>query len=237
MLSPSIVDHLFFFIVGIALPMSNLLRSNRSLKDIEFDTATKTQLYYSNGLVIWIGAFIALGLWWYQSRSFIELGFRPPEINGWTIGLTLAFIAWYTFDLYWQTQFAERRKKAIARWKKYTPFMPVNREELQHFNFLAVSAGIGEEIVFRGFFITYLISMLGSWEYGAYLAVIIPALVFAIGHIYQGWRAVFKIFLLAILFGYLFLFSKSLWIVMVLHILLDMISGYVTMRLIQTEEN
>lgn len=236
MIEPSIADHLFFLIVGLCLPISNFFRAREGFGDMQFDTATRIQIYYSNGLVLWLGAFIALGLWWMQDRSFILLGLQVPELNRITIGLSLGFILWYGFDLFRETQFAERRKKTIARWHQYTPFMPTNKEELSHFNFLAVSAGIGEEIVFRGFFIIYLTSVFYNVPQGENLAVIIPALIFAVGHSYQGIRAVFKIFFLAILFGYLFLFSNSLWIVILLHIFLDMVSGWVTMKLVTNED-
>jgi len=225
MLTPTFIDHLFFIIVGVYLPLSNLTQSRQGFGDFEFDRESKIQLYYINGMVLWVGAFLALGIWWGYDRSFLDLGFQVPKLNTWTIILSAVFVVLYAFDLYWETQFAERRKKTIAQWKKFTPFMPVNKEELQHFNFLALSAGIAEEIVFRGFFINYGLAFFGNTTIGWFLAVIIPGIVFSLGHIYQGWKAVAKILLLSILFGYIFLWSESLWIVMIFHIGVDLISG------------
>jgi membrane protease YdiL (CAAX protease family) len=61
-------------------------------------------------------------------------------------------------------------------------------------------------------------------------AVAVPAFAFAIAHFYQGAKAVVKIFVLAIFFGYMFILSGSLLLVMILHILVDAIGGLLTIK-------
>jgi uncharacterized protein len=53
-------------------------------------------------------------------------------------------------------------------------------------------------------------------------------LVFAVSHLYQGIWAVIKILIVAILFGIIFWYSKSLLLVVVLHVLVDLVSGLVS---------
>ena len=62
------------------------------------------------------------------------------------------------------------------------------------------------------------------------IAVVLPAFAFSVAHFYQGAKAVLKIFFLAIFFGYLFIFSGSLLIVMILHFLVDAVGGLLTIK-------
>jgi membrane protease YdiL (CAAX protease family) len=66
---------------------------------------------------------------------------------------------------------------------------------------------------------------------------LIPAFFFAIAHFYQGSRAVLKIFILAAVFGYVFIYSGSLLVVMILHFLVDAIGGLLTMKYIKEEND
>ena len=103
--------------------------------------------------------------------------------------------------------------------------IPLNWNEFISYIFLAVSAGICEEVIFRGFLITYLSHYFSGMPYGQILAILIPALVFSVSHLYQGWWAVLKIMILAMLFGFIFVLSESLIAVIIIHILIDIFSG------------
>jgi membrane protease YdiL (CAAX protease family) len=64
-----------------------------------------------------------------------------------------------------------------------------------------------------------------------FLAAIVPALLFALAHFYQGYRAMVKIFILSLFFALVFLFSKSLLIVMAVHVLIDLAGGILAMKM------
>jgi membrane protease YdiL (CAAX protease family) len=71
---------------------------------------------------------------------------------------------------------------------------------------VAVSAGFCEEVVFRGYFQQQFHALTGS----AAAAVGLQALVFGVGHFYEGAWAVAKITMYALLFGLLAAWRKSL---------------------------
>lgn len=71
---------------------------------------------------------------------------------------------------------------------------------------LAVSAGFCEEVVFRGYFQRQFHAMTGS----AAAAVLLQALVFGVGHFYEGSWAVAKIIMFGVLFGILAWWRKTL---------------------------
>ena len=95
---------------------------------------------------------------------------------------------------------------------------------------MCFSAGVFEEIVYRGYLVNYCWNLFEGSDYQQMIAVVLPALAFSIAHFYQGAKAVLKIFFLAVFFGYLFIYSGSLLIVMILHFLVDAIGGLLTIK-------
>lgn len=233
----SIWDHLLFVLLGILLPALLLFRSPRNLTDISFDSRTKIRIYYANGLMIWFMAFLVITLWWLSNRSFTSIGFRAPTLNPTVVLLSLCLLAAYITDVLVETSIPSRLQKTKENWKKNTPFLPSDYREFAHYNFLAFSAGIGEEIVYRGFFILYLLSLCGSSGTCTIWAIIIPAFLFGISHLYQGGKAVIKIIVLAILLGSIYLESQSLWIVMGIHVLIDVLGGWLSLGLLKEDRS
>jgi uncharacterized protein len=62
------------------------------------------------------------------------------------------------------------------------------------------------------------------------MAAAFPAVLFSLAHFYQGYKAMGKIFLLSLLFALIFIFSKSLIIVVIIHFLIDLVGGLLAMK-------
>jgi uncharacterized protein len=78
---------------------------------------------------------------------------------------------------------------------------------------IAGLAAIGEELIFRGI----LVRLFGEWTRNVHLSVIIPAFLFSALHLqFYGF---FGRFLLGIILGYLFIWSGSLWVPIIVHFL------------------
>jgi|SRR5450755_1108732 membrane protease YdiL (CAAX protease family) len=88
---------------------------------------------------------------------------------------------------------------------------------------LSASAGFCEEIVYRG----YLQRQLRAFTDSRALAVCGQALVFGVGHAYQGWKNVVVIVVLGALYGLLVLWRKNLRSSMLAHTWSDIWGGYV----------
>ena len=79
--------------------------------------------------------------------------------------------------------------------------------------------------MFRGFIMNYILAAFKGQTFAVPFAILIPAVVFGISHAYQGGKAVFKVVLMAVLFGYVFIFTGSiLWLIFI-HVLVDIISS------------
>ncbi|MGH9773525.1 MAG: CPBP family intramembrane glutamic endopeptidase [Candidatus Acidiferrales bacterium] len=86
---------------------------------------------------------------------------------------------------------------------------------------VAVSAGICEELVFRG----YLQEIFKRWTGMAWLAVVLQALIFGSAHSYQGISNMAVITGLGLIFGFLAYWRRSLRPGMILHTGIDSLSG------------
>ena len=84
--------------------------------------------------------------------------------------------------------------------------------------FVAFSAGVCEELVFRGYFQNQFLAMTGSVA----AAIALQAFVFGIGHFYEGPWAVVKIILYGALFGMLAAWRRSLRPGMIAHVWSDL---------------
>lgn len=230
------LDHLLALVFGILLPYIAVFHSQPELKSIVFDTTAKIQVYYSNSLLQWVGVLAIGTLWYFKDRSFLDLGLGIPQMTPITWGLILGFIIWYILDTWWELRDAANIAVTKEKWRKNIPFLPENWQELHHFFFVAFTAGVCEEIIFRGFCIQYFLAWNQDNLLGTWLSILLPAFFFSIGHIYQGFLAVLKTLVMAILLGWVFILTKSLWIPILLHFLVDLISGYIAMKVLETNQ-
>jgi membrane protease YdiL (CAAX protease family) len=88
---------------------------------------------------------------------------------------------------------------------------------------LTVSAGFGEETVFRGYLFERCRKILGCGRGATIATVLITSAIFASAHfVDQGWPGVEQALFTGIFFGALFLFAGNLWLPMVTHAAFDL---------------
>ncbi len=231
-------DHVLFALVGIILPVMSIMAERPSALDDSdagssydmIDLPPKKHIYYTNGLTLFIGALIVITLWNATYRSFDVLGICSPLIDKTVVIIAALLLGIYLSDTLINYLNANKAKESI---KELSNIMPTSWGDYQHFIFLAIAAGVCEEVVFRGFLVNYINQIFSGSAYVYMLSIIIPALVFSLSHMYQGWFAVVKIFAISLLFGALFIYSKSLLLVSIIHVLVDLISGAVMVKVFQ----
>lgn len=106
--------------------------------------------------------------------------------------------------------------------KSINSLLPQSAVEIVLWIALSISAGICEEIVFRGYF---------QKQFAAYtnsiaLGVLLQGIVFGLGHAYQGVKQVVIIIALGILYGGFAAWRRSLRPTMIAHTWTDIYSGY-----------
>jgi membrane protease YdiL (CAAX protease family) len=153
--------------------------------------------------------------------------FAPPELS-WVAGrarlsilagLCIGLGASIVLPVLLVRRSAEARAGQLRHLSRIAFFLPVSRAERRWFTAVCISAGVCEELIFRGFLIRYFEAILpGGWN-GPVLAA---ALVFGLDHGYQGWLGMLQTAVLALVFTLLFVLAGNLWVPMILHALLDL---------------
>ena len=197
---------------------------------IHFSSDQKKQIYISGSFSLFIMGAIVVSVWLIFKRPLAELGLtQPGNFRSWW-WLAIIFVLVYLLDTVVTLSSKKEIDETVDNWKKRTPFLPTKNSELPEYFLLCFSAGVFEEIVYRGYLINYCWYLFDGYNYQQMIAVVLPALAFSIAHFYQGAKAVLKIFFLAVFFGYLFIYSGSLLIVMILHFLVDAVGGLLTIK-------
>jgi len=101
--------------------------------------------------------------------------------------------------------------------------LPHTKHEFRMFMALSITAGVCEELLFRGFFIVTLAPVLGWWPSAGLGVALFGAL-----HAYQGKSGVIRTALIGALMTFVVVATQSLVTAMILHALIDGGSGIVT---------
>ncbi len=166
--------------------------------------------------------------WLLASRPLDALGVALPAGRHTYIGAAITAAGLGLLALQWRViqrldaQGLERLRGQLAG---AAAVLPTNVAEHRAFRALAVTAGIAEELVYRGYLIWYLSDFIGTWP-----GAIAAAAAFGLCHFYQGPSGVAKTALAGLLAGALFIGAGSLLWPMILHAALDLQGGAVGRR-------
>jgi uncharacterized protein len=195
---------------------------------------TRMQMYRHGFVLLWVMTIAMLAVWLVANRSLAELGLRAPSSAFFIGGAVLAIVA--ATALAAQVVIVRRSAKAqaylerqLAAQPRVAEVVPETSAELQAFRLLSLSAGICEEIIFRGF----MIWGFAHWMHPA-LAAALSLAIFVFVHLYQeSPGALLRVGLTGLVFTLLTMFSGSLLPAILVHAAIDLSSGevsYIVMR-------
>jgi membrane protease YdiL (CAAX protease family) len=110
-----------------------------------------------------------------------------------------------------------------------SPLAPHTYLEAGLFVLLSVSAGLFEEIIFRG----YLQRQLGALGQNAVIGIVVSGAIFGLAHGYQGGRMMVAIAIFGVFFGIMAYLRKSLRPGMIAHAIQDSIAGITLFSLVK----
>jgi membrane protease YdiL (CAAX protease family) len=179
---------------------------------------------YATGVITqWLLAATVVALWIHLARQWSDLGLaRPAGWHGWVATGVAAALGGLLLA---QSAMVARRPETHAQVREamagYAELLPVRRSDLSGFSALSITAGICEELLFRGYLAWVLAHWLGGWggQAGALL-------VFGVAHSYLGRGAVLRAMVAGAAAAGLYLWSGSLIPSMLLHALIDLSSGW-----------
>jgi uncharacterized protein len=213
---------LIFFLLGVIVPWRGRYRLRELLAKPFVGERERISLYASTIAFQWLAAGVAAWRAWAHGFGATQLGLstRCPwasivaAIVG---GGILAALQW--LNLRRMGRMPEKmRARLQALAERILPRSP--RERVPFFA-LAVTAGICEEFLYRGFAMTALArSGLPLWS-----TVVISSLLFGCAHLYQGRSGLLGTTLLGLIFGVARIGFSSLAPVMVWHAAVDVVAG------------
>lgn len=231
---PSLADHLLVLLFGWLLPfVSGVKPPPRSLEGFVFTDNLRRRFYLGNSLFLALSASLVLAAWALQGRPLSTMGFRkglhgagPPAL---TWALVAAVVLLYAADLVWNLRAARRNPDLVGEMEGKLPFLPKSMTDLPAYVIMCLAAAVCEEIMYRGFMVSYFLPAFNGREGFPFLALTVPAVLFSLAHLYQGWKSVAKILLMSLLLAGLFISSGSVWLMMALHFVIDLVSGIASM--------
>ena len=219
MQSHSDFDFVLLFLAVVLMPLVSVLAGAQLRKRA---TASLIPRYLQTMVRGWLVAFLVLLTWRWLGRPLAELGLDMPVGLPGTLGFAAVAVTALVavFQLLRLTSLTpeqmERAKKAIASVK----ITPTTRAELAVFFLVSLTAGVWEELLYRGFLVWFLAPLTGTAG-----AIVLSSLVFGLGHIYQGARGVLITTTIGLLFAVAFVLTHSLWWLMAAHALIDIYGG------------
>ena len=218
------MDHVFFvlIVVGLALRAWFGMQKMRSLSP-EHRTGMRPRIWARAIVTQWL-LVLGVGAWWLaQGRPAAWLGLVPRL--GWGFGGVMMGVVVMAFALLAQRRAiassADIRARLRVRLAHIAAILPGRREEWPGFASLAITAGICEELLYRGFVTWWLAHLLPVY----WMAIVAQGVLFGLAHAYQGPRGVLTTAAVGLFMGGVVWISGSLWAAMILHALIDLQAG------------
>jgi membrane protease YdiL (CAAX protease family) len=219
------LDYGFVAVFAGAWPaFENFVRLPRVRAEIESRGADGRRIAEYRWTMIqeWALVAIALALIVAGGRTWQSVGLVLPSPMGliWSV-LVLALVVALLFVQYRGATRTDRARASVARQLAHVRwFLPASSAELAGFRALSVTAGVCEEILFRGFLMALLLPFTGTLG-----AVVISSVLFGLGHAYQGVVGIVKTGIVGLVMAGIYVLTGSLLAPIIVHALVDIASG------------
>ncbi|MCJ8007055.1 CPBP family intramembrane glutamic endopeptidase [Lederbergia wuyishanensis] len=194
--------------------------------------------YYKKVMVgLWIPTLVILGLVIFGPLTWHDIGLRgitldTDPLGTWVTYIVIGIAILYTLLLIYyfvgskvskkiQQEIIKATKRDLEK-SKFADIMPVTKEDKKVWTFVSWTAGITEEIIYRGFLIfaiPHLFPSLSIWA-----VLIISSIIFGLAHTYQGFSNVVRTSIVGLFFAVLYMCLHSIIPVMLLHFFIDYIA-------------
>jgi hypothetical protein len=219
-----LVDHIFILLLFVVQPIHGAYAFRRFVARIKAgERANRVREYFFTMAMEWT-FLAALALAWFQfGRPVADLGFvAPGGIGFWSgVGVFVLFTGYLIYAWHSAKHASDdERSEQAESLGDLIHFLPLTRHHLRHFVGISITAGIVEEIVYRGFVLWYLSLLMPLWG-----AVIVSSVAFGLGHSYQGAIGGLRCGLVGLAFAILYVVTGSIWLPIIAHAALDILQG------------
>jgi len=207
-----------FIIVGIVRDL--MRRANP-----DHDHGSTMRQYRNTAASLWGLCLVCVACWVLSGQPLAEMGMRSP--TGWQAWLvwalaagTIAYLLYSVIATTLDRKTRIRLRADFAQADGFDLLRPRTTAEHAGFQGLSITAGVTEEIIFRGFLISTLALAMPVWA-----AALIVIGTFLVAHAYQGLSGMLRILPITVLMTAVFLIGGSLWPAILIHIAVDAGAG------------
>lgn len=211
---------LIFLFLGVVVPWRGRIRLGELLARPEVSSRERISLYLSTIVFQWVAVGICGWRAWTHGFRFKELGIVSPSLAmvAWALvgAGTIGTLQWFNLR---RAGRSGPRGDSLRRLSR--AILPHSKNELIVFLCLAVTAGLCEEFLYRGFAMLVFLRM----DWPSWLVVLASAALFGLAHLYQGRGGLIGTMLLGFLFGMLRIVTGSLLSPVFCHTAVDIAAG------------
>lgn len=234
--APEGLDHVLVAALIAVLPFYGARVYRRLVRRVRAgDPHARVREYRTTIITQWSIAALVLALWWGMARPADSLGLALPGGTRLLVGATLTALGLALLYGQWRGV-AALDEKGVERLRRQmesvADLLPRTDREAALFRRLSVTAGVSEELVYRGYLIWYLAGFVGAWP-----AALLAGVVFGILHVYQGPTGVLKTGVTGVAMGALYVGTGSLLWPMVLHAAVDVHGGAIARRVLEPDSS
>jgi membrane protease YdiL (CAAX protease family) len=222
---------LIFFVLAVAIPWRGRQRLQKLLAMPRVGTAERFALYLSTIAFQWLVAVIVGWRAWTRGISAGQLGLA---MNG---GLKVAIVSVAGAAAFSLLHWLNLRRVGKLPLSARGPLqslaehiLPRNRREFLPYLVLAVTAGVCEEFLYRGF----VMAVLARTGFALWSTVLISSILFGLAHLYQGKSGFVSTLFVGVVFAVARIAYHSLVPVMLWHATVDIVAGIAGSRYLLT---
>jgi membrane protease YdiL (CAAX protease family) len=213
---------LIFFVLGVIVPWRGRTRLQQLLAKPRVEPAERLSLYWSTIAFQWIAAAVTAWRAWAHGFTAQQLGLVVPgRLRLFAITVCGAALV---VTLQWLNLRRMGRSASPLRGPLQAlaeRILPQSTTELIPFLALAVTAGLCEEFLYRGF----AIAVISRTGLPATVVILLSSVLFGLAHLYQGRAGFVSTMVLGLLFGISRAALGSLLPVVVWHVGVDVVAG------------
>lgn len=213
---------LIFFVLGVIVPWRGRAKLKHLLAKPRVEPAERLSLYASTIAFQWIAVAVAAWRAWAHGFSATQLGLSIPgrfRLIAITVLGTALIVTLQWLNLRRMGRSASPLRHPMQALAER--ILPQTRVELIPFFALAVTAGLCEEFLYRGF----AMAALTRAGFPGWVVILLSAVIFGLAHLYQGRAGLVSTLLLGLFFGISRTAFGSLLPVAAWHMGVDVVSG------------
>lgn len=228
----TLIDHLLVVLLLGVAPVWGAFAYRALVREIRAGNQAARQREYRYTIALeWGLCLILLAGWWWAGRPMAELGLALPAGARTLAGLALTLLVLALMVAQWRAVTrleGDGLNQLREQMAPVADMVPHTGIEHRWFRGLAVTAGICEEVVYRGFLMWYLAHWMPVWA-----AALLGGAAFGLAHYYQGGAGVVKTGVVGVMAGLLFALTGSLLWPVLLHAAIDLQGGAIARHVLR----